>query len=396
MKKIALFVNFNKSYGRDILTGIMDFKNKDTSQDWNICHLDYQTSSKPELINSLGVDGIIGKLNNPELAESAFSNGKKGVNISESSYLELPIPTVTFDNHLIGRTAAEYFIDIGIDKYICLTRRKVFTRTRRMESFTKALEEKGKRGEVILAREKSNITKIIPESHFDLKHINKKMLSSKGRTGIFAVDDLLGISILERARHLGIKVPYELFVLGVNDDPILCKMPTPELSSISTNGYKVGYKAAETLALMFDGKDMSGINISIPPLMISERDSTLIIETQDIYVNKAVNYIRTHINEYFDVEDLLKVIPICRRNLEIRFKKYFKKSIYQIIIEYRIKEAERMLQTTLLTGDQISQATGFPSVASFHRSFKQHKGMTPNEYRKKIAINSLGEKLISS
>ena len=48
-----------------------------------------------------------------------------------------------------------------------------------------------------------------------------------------------------------------------------------------------------------------------------------------------------------------------------------------------MKEIERRLRYTGDSIKQISQAMNFPNTSFFGKYFKQHSGMTPNNYRKK-------------
>lgn len=59
------------------------------------------------------------------------------------------------------------------------------------------------------------------------------------------------------------------------------------------------------------------------------------------------------------------------------------KKYTEIVQELRIKEAERLLDNTGLSLDEVAIQSGFDSRVHFYRSFRHAVGMTPNEYRKK-------------
>ena len=46
-----------------------------------------------------------------------------------------------------------------------------------------------------------------------------------------------------------------------------------------------------------------------------------------------------------------------------------------------------MIETTTLTVSEIAYANGFADPAYFTRVFKQHKGVTPHEYRRQLAAH---------
>jgi len=60
--------------------------------------------------------------------------------------------------------------------------------------------------------------------------------------------------LLDICRSCGVAVPEELAVLGVDNDPVLCGVSFPPLSSIDTNSERVGYEAAALLDWMMAGE----------------------------------------------------------------------------------------------------------------------------------------------
>jgi AraC-like DNA-binding protein len=64
------------------------------------------------------------------------------------------------------------------------------------------------------------------------------------------------------------------------------------------------------------------------------------------------------------------------------FKKHFRTSPRQYVIELRIQNAKRMLSEGALKISSISEACGFAGVYHFSRQFKSLTGKTPSEYRR--------------
>ncbi len=67
------------------------------------------------------------------------------------------------------------------------------------------------------------------------------------------------------------------------------------------------------------------------------------------------------------------------------------KSFYQLIAEYRIEHASRLLKQDVLselTIESIAESCGFNSKASFNRYFRDISGCTPSEYRRKFSESS--------
>ncbi len=65
------------------------------------------------------------------------------------------------------------------------------------------------------------------------------------------------------------------------------------------------------------------------------------------------------------------------------FKKAIGKTIFQWLNDYRISEAQKLLQSNYYTHRQIAENTGFSNEFYFSRVFKKLTGSTPSEYRRK-------------
>lgn len=57
-------------------------------------------------------------------------------------------------------------------------------------------------------------------------------------------------------------------------------------------------------------------------------------------------------------------------------------SFHQYLISLRLKQAEWLLTSGELPISEISAESGFSSDKTFYRTFREHYGKTPGEYRK--------------
>ena len=65
--------------------------------------------------------------------------------------------------------------------------------------------------------------------------------------GIFCASDLHALHVLDACRDLGIPIPEQIAVLGVDNDTVICGVTNPPLSSIDLNSRRIGYEAAALL-----------------------------------------------------------------------------------------------------------------------------------------------------
>ncbi|MEH7108568.1 LacI family DNA-binding transcriptional regulator [Bacillus sp. JJ1764] len=77
--------------------------------------------------------------------------------------------------------------------------------------------------------------------------------------GIFAGNDYMAVGVLKTAIKLGIKVPEELSIIGF-DGIQLCRLTSPEITTIAQPIYELGHKAAELLLEMIEGKVINNLH----------------------------------------------------------------------------------------------------------------------------------------
>jgi|LakMenEpi03Aug12_release.lakeMendotaPanAssembly.Ray.scaffolds.fasta_scaffold75008_3 LacI family transcriptional regulator len=89
--------------------------------------------------------------------------------------------------------------------------------------------------------------------------------------GIMACDDLRARHVLEACRTLGLRVPQDVAVIGVDDDHLICALSDPPLSSVAQASREIGHTAARLLhALMGRSADRrtAGGDSAVPPLTV--------------------------------------------------------------------------------------------------------------------------------
>jgi transcriptional regulator GlxA family with amidase domain len=96
----------------------------------------------------------------------------------------------------------------------------------------------------------------------------------------------------------------------------------------------------------------------------------------------ALKYIHANI-ETCDVNDLKRQMKMETRTLYRFCQKNLNQSPYQWIREIRLDRAQKLLEQTDLTVDEIAFKVGYSDTTSFFRSFKKSYGLSPSQYRSK-------------
>jgi LacI family transcriptional regulator len=202
--------------------------------------------------------------------------------------------------------------------------------------------------------------------------------------GILACYDIRAQQLLDVCRELEISVPEEVAVIGVDNDELLCNLCTPPLSSVIPDTLQTGYRAAELLDKLLQGKTISEEATFIEPLGVAARQSTDILAIDDPDLVKALKLIREHASDGINVKDLLREIPLSRRVFEFRFQKLLGCTPHEMLIRTRMDRVKQLLRETDLTLETIAHRSGFAHVEYMTSAFRRHAGMTPGVYRKQV------------
>ncbi|MBO5252362.1 MAG: AraC family transcriptional regulator [Clostridia bacterium] len=101
-----------------------------------------------------------------------------------------------------------------------------------------------------------------------------------------------------------------------------------------------------------------------------------------IRIQKMLSYIYSHYAEDVTLEDIAKAANISRSEAGRCFNTYMKSSPVEVLIQYRLQNAQRLLRETTRTLQEISFDCGFHSVNYFSRQFRKVYGYAPGEIRR--------------
>lgn len=105
---------------------------------------------------------------------------------------------------------------------------------------------------------------------------------------------------------------------------------------------------------------------------------------QKTYVKKfndLLDYIDTHYMEELTLEEVAASIGFSKYHFSRLFRQYTNFTFCDYVNYRRIKVAEELLILPDLSITEVALQSGFPSISTFNRLFKQQKNCTPSEYR---------------
>ncbi len=98
-------------------------------------------------------------------------------------------------------------------------------------------------------------------------------------------------------------------------------------------------------------------------------------------INRVVEYINKCYAEPITLDSIASVAGFSKYYFSRLFTKYTGTSFSQYLLRKRIAVASHLLCNTSLPIVQVSMQSGFSSLSTFNRTFKEIHGCTPTEYR---------------
>ena len=97
--------------------------------------------------------------------------------------------------------------------------------------------------------------------------------------------------------------------------------------------------------------------------------------------NDLLDYIDKHYMEDLNLEDIADSIGFSKYHFSRLFKQYTNFTFCDYLCYRRIKAAELLLVQPDLSITEVALQSGFSSISTFNRIFKQQKNCTPSEFR---------------
>jgi len=191
--------------------------------------------------------------------------------------------------------------------------------------------------------------------------------------------------VIAAAVRLGLDVPDDIAVVGIDNEEIICENTHPTLSSVCPDFEGAGERSVGLLRRLLDSPRLKPCEEKYNPVRIVRRESTLRMLTHDAAVAKALEDIRLKACGGLTAHDVLASFPMARRRAEIRFRQAVGHSVLDEIQRVRIEKAKELLaRNAELSMTAIANFCGYTSATVLCKTFKAHVGSSPSDWRGKI------------
>ena len=314
-----------------------------------------------ELLAFWHPDGCV--VNNDKLPTAVF-DGYPAVFHHRIVVLDNPLHAyVTFDEKAVAETAARHLLSLDMVSY-------AYVPPSTDEQWSRARERHfvhilGLNGYGVASYVHPRGRLSAPKR---LAHLADWLANLPRPVGVFAANDAVAVEIVAACDHRHLAIPQESAVLCVDDDETACETLRPTLSSIATDVASIRDASLRLLKQILSGTPPANRHVTVKPLGVVRRASTLRIQKSDPAVLAACELIRQKACEGLKARDVAATFRCGRRMAEIRFRAALGHSILDEIRSVRRTRAKMALSPfrTQLR-DEVAALCGYSSWSSVHR-----------------------------
>ncbi len=381
--RLLFITDFTEQFAYRFLRGILNYSR--STEQWVVCKM------PPSYKRELGLEGVVAwaKEWRADVVIAQFDPDddvtlfrKNGIVALAQDFIVKfdSIPNITGDYALTGTMAAEYFLSKGFTNFGFFGYNGVCWSDERRDAFRARIENSMGRGSQFYMYDRQNIDNMW---YYDQSILSDWLLSLPKPIAIMACDDNQANILLQACEFCGLHVPFDVAIIGVDNDEILCNLSEPTMSTVNVDIEGGGSDTAAMVDRMVKDPSYLGEDIVLKPLGVVERLSSSVFATNDKEVLAALRYIHANVTSKIQVTDVLKNVPVSRRLLEQRFKNMTGMTIYNYISVTRMDYFAHLLISSNDPISDIAARLDEFDTKGISRRFKEIKGCTPTEFRKK-------------
>jgi LacI family transcriptional regulator len=380
--RIGLVMTYSLDFYRDILRGVKAFAVE--RPQWVFSPIAPEKRAI-ELAAHLRCDGYLAHVFTESLARVLIALRKPVVSVA-GVLPELPLPHVMVDHAEVGRLAARHFLERGVRHFGFVGYPQHAFSVGRERGFREVVESAGFTVAAFLERQQRI------QDPTGLWIWNEPLIqwidALSKPVGILASNDIQGAQVSEYCRQLGLVVPDQVAIVGVDDDDLLCELSRPPLSSVALPGERIGYEAARLLDRCLKGAAPRKRIVVLPPAGVVVRQSSDLLAVADPHVSAALRFIRRHADRPIQVRDVLREVPVARRALERWFRKSLQRSISEEIRRVHLERSRQLLLQTDMSLAAVALNSGFLDGRQLSVVYRRETGLTPSAFRRQFRLRS--------
>ncbi|MFM7292961.1 MAG: XylR family transcriptional regulator, partial [Planctomycetia bacterium] len=302
--RVAVIVETSRGHGRAIVAGVSRYAAEHPA--WSLRLEPRNIDDRPPAwLRSWAGDGIIVRCDSAAMARAMRATGVPVIDV-RGGVPEAGLPLVGVDNVPVADLAFEHFRERGFRHFAWCD---LFSLGRpwmhiRRDRFLARARQAGASAHCFQARRS---TRVASQKHEAVTDLLEWLGGLPRPVAILACDDEQAHLVLDAVLTLGILVPNDMAVLGIDNDDVFCRASSPSLSSVDVNADTVGYEAAASLATLMQGRRVPARRY-LPPRGVVARRSTDIVAVESAAAVAALRLIRERGCEGLTADDVAAAI----------------------------------------------------------------------------------------
>ena len=382
IRRVAVLIETSRAYGRGLLEGVASYICE--RGPWSLYFKPQGLGEPPPpWLKHWDGDGILARIDDQRMARAVRATGLPAVDL-RGRLPHLGLARVGVDNRILARLAYVHLRERGYRHFgFCgLPRGEHPHLDGRCDDFVRLVAQGGEQCTVFQPRRRNQ-----PWEQ-EQQQLTAWLEDLPRPCGIMACNDDRGLQLLDACRRGGVTVPDDVAVIAVDNDPLICALATPPLTSIDVNPQRVGYEAASLLDRMMRGGNVPRKGLFFDQCRVVTRQSTDVLALEDAELARAVRFIRDRACAGLRVDDVLGEVPLSRSVLERRFKRTLGSTPKAEILAVQIERARQLLSETDLSLEEVASKSGFRGAKYFSDIFLLKAGTRQAKYRRDARLGS--------
>lgn len=225
-----------------------------------------------------------------------------------------------------------------------------------------------------------------PHQRSYLRDLRRFLTDLPKPCAVFAANDKQAELVIFEAKSLGLSIPKDLALVGVDNYEPICEHTIPRISSIRPDLYRGGELAVLMLAaILRDGKRYRGQHVQhyAAESIVRRESSRLLKIPPDIETQAALDLIRKEACNGLKAETVIRTYSCSRGPAAQRFRSVTGHTIQEEIHAVQLARIETLLADPGRQLKTISDFCGFSHPNSLCKFFLRETGMTMTAWRQR-------------
>lgn len=377
--RVAVIVETSRGHGRQIVAGVSRYAAEHAA--WSLRLEPRNIDDRPpSWLRSWEGDGIIVRCDSLPMAKAVLATGLPVIDV-RGGVPEAGLPLVGVENEPIADLAFEHFRERGFRHFawcdLFRLRRSWIDICR--DRFLERARQAGATSHRFHSPQP--LINRVHWSHAGTLALMHWLASLPRPVAVLACDDEQAHLVLDAAITLGLEIPGDAAVLGIDNDEVFCRASSPSLSSVDVNAAAVGYEAAAALARLMRGRRVRARRYVTPQGVVT-RQSTDIVVVESAEAAAALRLIRERGCDGLTADDVAVELAVSRSTLDRLLHAAVGLSATAAIMQVRLARVKADLAGSDVPLKSIARRAGFSSVQHLANLFRSRAGLTPGRYRR--------------